>query len=117
LPPAPACGSYRQPLHRRYSGSRLRDKLPRAYQAGDLAGALLAFAATNQRAVNAQVAVDAQTAHILCNVADAPREGDFHAPAVHRADGYVIAVGTGGHSPGLARILRDRIAAWLADGG
>ncbi|MCL4860526.1 MAG: bifunctional precorrin-2 dehydrogenase/sirohydrochlorin ferrochelatase [Caldilineaceae bacterium] len=91
--------------------------LPRAYQPGDLAGALLAFAATNQRAVNAQVAHDARAARILCNVADAPCEGDFHAPAVHRAEGYTIAVGTGGRSPGLARTLRDRIAAWLADGG
>ena len=91
--------------------------LPRAYQAGDLAGALLAFAATNQRAVNAQGTYHPRAARILCNVADAPREGDFHAPAVHRAEGYTIAVGTGGRSPGLARALRDRIAEWLADAG
>lgn len=88
--------------------------LPRPYQTGDLAGALLAFAATNERAVNAQVALDARAAHILCNVADAPDEGDFHVPAVHRQGDLTIAVGTGGRSPTRARRVRDLIAEWLA---
>lgn len=88
--------------------------LPRPYQTGDLDGALLAFAATNQRTVNAQVAADARDARILCNVADAPDEGDFHVPAIHRQDGLIIAVGTGGHSPTRARHVRDLIAKWLA---
>jgi cobalt-precorrin 5A hydrolase/precorrin-3B C17-methyltransferase len=86
----------------------------RAYQSGDLDGAELVFAATNDRAVNAQVARDAHVARILCNVADAPDEGDFHVPAVLRQDDLTIAVGTGGRSPSRARRLRDRIAAWLA---
>jgi cobalt-precorrin 5A hydrolase/precorrin-3B C17-methyltransferase len=87
---------------------------PRPYQTGDLDGALLAFAATNQRTVNAQVAADARDARILCNVADAPGEGDFHVPAIHRQDDLVIAVGTGGRSPTRARRVRDLIARWLA---
>lgn len=86
----------------------------RAYQSGDLHGAGLAFAATNIRAVNAQVAQEARQARILCNVTDAPDEGDFHVPAVHRQADLTIAVGTGGSSPSRARNLRDRIAAWLA---
>jgi cobalt-precorrin 5A hydrolase/precorrin-3B C17-methyltransferase len=88
--------------------------LPRSYQTGDLDGALLAFAATNERTVNAQVALDARNARILCNVADAPHEGDFHVPAVHRQDDLIIAVGTGGRSPTHARRVRDLIAEWLA---
>lgn len=88
--------------------------LPRPYQTGDLDGALLAFAATNQRPVNAQVALDARNARILCNVADAPDEGDFHVPAIHRQGDLTIAVGTGGHSPTHARRVRDLIAEWLA---
>ena len=87
---------------------------PRAYQAGDLEGARLAFAATNVRAVNAQVAAEAARQHILCNVADDPAAGDFHVPAVHRADGMVIAVGSSGQSPRRATSLRNRIAQWLA---
>jgi siroheme synthase-like protein len=86
----------------------------RPYQAGDLAGARLAFAATNIRTVNAQVADEAARLHILCNVADDPAAGDFHVPAVHRADGMVIAVSSSGQAPRRATTLRNRIAAWLA---
>jgi len=88
----------------------------RAYQPGDLAGARLVFAATDQRAVNAQVADDAAALGLLCNVADDPRAGDFHLPAVHRAPGLLVAVSTAGASPARAKRLRDQIAAWLAGG-
>jgi cobalt-precorrin 5A hydrolase/precorrin-3B C17-methyltransferase len=88
--------------------------LTRPYQPGDLQGAYLAFAATDQRAVNAQVAQDAHALGTLCNVADAPDEGDFHVPAVHRQSELTIAVGTGGSSPTRARQVRDQIANLLA---
>jgi siroheme synthase-like protein len=88
----------------------------RTYQAGDLDGARLAFAATNVRSVNAQVADEAARLHILCNVADDPTSGDFHVPAVHRADGMVIAISSSGQSPRRATSLRNRIAQWLAEG-
>jgi cobalt-precorrin 5A hydrolase/precorrin-3B C17-methyltransferase len=86
----------------------------RPYQAGDLAGARLVFAATDQRAVNAQVAADAAALGLLCNVADDPRAGDFHLPAVHRQPGLLVAISTAGASPARAKRLRDQIAAWLA---
>jgi len=87
---------------------------PRAYASGDLVGARLAFAATNVRAVNAQVATEAAAQHILCNVADDPTAGDFHAPATHRTDdGMVIAISSSGQSPRRATSLRNRIAQWL----
>jgi cobalt-precorrin 5A hydrolase/precorrin-3B C17-methyltransferase len=87
----------------------------RAYQPGDLAGARLVFAATDQRAVNAQVADAAAALGILCNVADNPRGGDFHLPAVHRGPGLLVAVSTAGTNPARAKRLRDQIAAWLLD--
>jgi cobalt-precorrin 5A hydrolase/precorrin-3B C17-methyltransferase len=86
----------------------------RHYREGDLDGARLAFAATNVRAVNAQVAYDAADLHILCNVADDPAAGDFHVPAVHRTGDMVIAVSSSGQSPRRATSLRNRIAKWLA---
>ena len=87
----------------------------RAYATGDLVGARLAFAATDVRAVNAQVATEAAAQHILCNVADDPTAGDFHAPATHRTDdGMVIAISSSGQSPRRATSLRNRIAQWLA---
>lgn len=101
----------------------------RPYTPGDLLGARLVFAATNVRAVNRAVAQEARAQGILCNVVDAPAEGSFHVPAVYRTDQanhaahdetndkayeeLVIAVGTGGKSPGRAVQIRDRIAAWL----
>jgi cobalt-precorrin 5A hydrolase/precorrin-3B C17-methyltransferase len=88
--------------------------LARPYAPGDLQGALLAFAATDQRPVNAQVAADARALRILCNVADAPNEGDFHLPAVYRQAELTVAVGTGGASPTRAKTLRDQIATFLA---
>lgn len=87
----------------------------RPYRPEDLEGAVLAFAATNQREVNAQVAADAEARGILCNVADAPDEGDFHLPAVYRGDRLLLTVSSGGESPGRSRRLRDRIAAWLKE--
>lgn len=89
--------------------------LARAYQPGDLAEAFLVFAATNLRVINAQVAADAAHLTRLCNVADAPAEGAFHVPAVHRQAGLVIAVGSGGQSPRRTKQVRDQIAKWLAD--
>lgn len=87
----------------------------RPYAPGDLAGALLVFAATNQREVNARIARDAMLHGALCNVADNPAEGDFHLPAVLRTDEMTIAVSSGGVAPGRAAALRNAIAAWLRD--
>jgi cobalt-precorrin 5A hydrolase/precorrin-3B C17-methyltransferase len=86
----------------------------RAYYAGDLAGAWLAFAATDSRTVNAAVAREAAARGILCNVADAPSEGTFHVPAVARQEEFVIAVGSSGTAPRRAAQLRDALAGWLA---
>jgi cobalt-precorrin 5A hydrolase/precorrin-3B C17-methyltransferase len=86
----------------------------RGYDSGDMAGARLVFAATDRRPVNALVARDAAAAGILCNVADAPAEGSFHLPALHRAAGMTVAVSSGGVAPGRAVALRDAIAHWLA---
>jgi cobalt-precorrin 5A hydrolase/precorrin-3B C17-methyltransferase len=72
------------------------------------------FAATNQRALNAQIAIDAAALGLLCNVADAPAEGSFHLPAVYRGDGVTIAVSTDGANPARAVAVRDAIAAWLS---
>jgi len=86
----------------------------RPYQPGDVSGARLVFAATDQRAVNAQVADDAAVLGLLCNVADDPRAGDFHLPAVYREPGLLVAVSTAGVSPARAKRLRDQIASWLS---
>jgi len=88
--------------------------VPRSYQTGDLADAFLAFAATNMRAVNAQIAYDALHMGLLCNVADAPAEGNFHVPALYRQADFVVAVGSQqGKNPKRIQALRDQIASFL----
>jgi precorrin-2 dehydrogenase/sirohydrochlorin ferrochelatase len=82
--------------------------IERAYQTADIADATLVVAATNARAVNAQVAADARAAGRLVNVADAPGEGDWVTVAVHRAGQLVIGVSAGGVPSAAARI-RDAI--------
>jgi cobalt-precorrin 5A hydrolase/precorrin-3B C17-methyltransferase len=46
-------------------------------------------------------------------VADAPAEGSFHLPAIHRSAGLVIAVSSEGTSPARSRQVRDRIVELL----
>src|SRR5512138_1824093 len=51
--------------------------LVRAFAPGDLAGAFLAYAATDQQAVNRAVADEASRAGILVEVCTEPDRGDF----------------------------------------
>ena len=81
----------------------------RPYRPGDLAGAALAFAATDRREVNAAVAREAKENGIPVNVADRRAEGDFALPSVLRRGGLQVAVSTGGASPTLARKVRDAL--------
>ncbi|HWR39033.1 MAG TPA: bifunctional precorrin-2 dehydrogenase/sirohydrochlorin ferrochelatase [Patescibacteria group bacterium] len=81
----------------------------RGYTAGDLAGCFMAVCATDDRNVNRQAAAEATSAGVLVNVADAPELSDFTVPArVVRGD-LLLTVSTGGHSPALARRLREEL--------
>jgi len=82
-----------------------------AYRPGVLAGAVLVLACTDDAALNARIAADARAAGALANAADQPEACDFFAPAVLRDGDVVVAVGTGGAAPALAKHLRDRLAA------
>jgi len=90
--------------------------LLRAYETGDVAGARLVYAATDDRAINAAVANESHKIGALVNVADRPEEGNFHVPAVYRDEEYVIAVNCVEPAPRKAVGLRDRIAEMLKNG-
>ncbi|MBM3728736.1 MAG: bifunctional precorrin-2 dehydrogenase/sirohydrochlorin ferrochelatase [Acidobacteria bacterium] len=87
--------------------------VPRAFEPGDVAGVVLAFAATDQRSVNQAVAAAARARGIPVNVADAAAECDFHVPARFEHEGIQVALSTGGESPRLARRLREEISRAL----
>jgi precorrin-2 dehydrogenase/sirohydrochlorin ferrochelatase len=97
-------------LHELADAGRI-DWLNRRFEHGDLADALLVFAATDNAAVNAAVAQDAAAAGKLVNVADAPELCGFQAPAVVRRGDLSIAVSTNGKSPALAARIRKALAA------
>ena len=78
----------------------------RAYHGGDLKGAALAIAATDDQEVNVRVAEAARGLGIAVNVADDPGRSSFLVPATLRRGELVMAVFTGGKSPALARELR-----------
>ena len=83
----------------------------RTFEAGDLDGALLVFAATNSREVNAAVARAGREVHALVNVADDPLAGDFHTAAAARQGDLLLAVSTGGVSPAVAALVRRKLLA------
>ncbi len=85
--------------------------LAREFASGDLAGAFLAFAATDSPDVNRAVAQEARSRAILADVADAAELGTFTLPAVVNRGDLQIAISTGGRSPALARVIRCHLEA------
>jgi precorrin-2 dehydrogenase / sirohydrochlorin ferrochelatase len=87
----------------------------RGYREGDLAGADLAFVATDAGEVNAAVAREARERQIWVNAADDPARCTFILPALVRRGDLTVAVATGGSSPALARAIREELEAYLTD--
>ena len=82
----------------------------RDYQPGDLKGAFIAIAATDDNKVNRLIANEANERNVLLNVVDVTHLCTFIAPSVaHRGD-VTIATSTGGTSPALARKFREELS-------
>jgi uroporphyrin-III C-methyltransferase / precorrin-2 dehydrogenase / sirohydrochlorin ferrochelatase len=87
----------------------------RDFQADDLDGAWYVLAATDDEAVNAAVAAEADRRRIFCVRADAGREGSAVTPASFDNDGLTIGVLAGGEHRRSAAI-RTAIAEALQRG-
>jgi uroporphyrin-III C-methyltransferase/precorrin-2 dehydrogenase/sirohydrochlorin ferrochelatase len=87
--------------------------VPRGFDAADVDGRWLVVAATNDRAVNAAVAAAANASRIPCNVVDDRELSSFIMPAIIDRSPVQIAVSTGGTSPVLARLIRERLETLL----
>ena len=87
--------------------------LRRPYVPGDLHGAFLAFAATDDRALNGHVVAEARESGALANSVNDPESADFIVPATIRRGDLTIAISTGGRSPGFAAQLRQDLESWL----
>ena len=78
----------------------------REYREGDLEGAFVVVAATDDREANRGIAADARKHNCLVNAVDDAGCSDFIVPAAVNRGPLTIAVSTGGRSPALARKLR-----------
>jgi precorrin-2 dehydrogenase/sirohydrochlorin ferrochelatase len=85
------------------------------YQAGDLKGALIVIAATDDHGINLEVVKEAKRTGVLVNVVDGPDNSDFIVPSCLRRGNVTIAVSTAGRSPALARKIRARLEKDLGD--
>jgi precorrin-2 dehydrogenase/sirohydrochlorin ferrochelatase len=82
----------------------------RGYATGDLDGALIAIAATNDTDLNIRVFEDAEARSMLVNVVDVPPLCNFILPAIVRNGPLAIAISTAGASPALAKRMKREIA-------
>src|SRR5438093_6340662 len=85
--------------------------LRRTWYATDFAGAFLVIAHDPDPAVRARIATAAREAGALVNVVDDIPRCDWAAPAVVRRGELLLAIGTGGASPALAKKIRSRLEA------
>jgi len=87
----------------------------REYREGDVEGYEVVMVATDDGAVNAEVAAEGKRRRVWVNAADDPKNCDFILPAVIRKGSITVAASTGGASPALARRLREELEAYLTD--
>jgi len=90
--------------------------IARAYREADLDGGYeFVMVATDDGAINAEVAAAAKRRGIWVNAADDPTNCDFILPAVVRKGKITLAASTAGTSPALARRLREELEDYLTE--
>jgi len=94
-------------LQRLVADSTVADHRARRYEDGDLDGAVLVVAATDDAAVNRRVRDAARAAGAEVNVADDPAGSTAVIPALMRSGDLAIAITTGGASPVVSRRIRE----------
>jgi len=90
--------------------------LTRSWTPADLDGAVIAYAATGDKGLNAPIAAAARAKDILVNVVDEPGPSTFITPAIVDRDPMVVAIGSEGASPVLAREIKTHLEAYLPAG-
>jgi precorrin-2 dehydrogenase/sirohydrochlorin ferrochelatase len=80
-----------------------------AWRPEDLDGAFVCVASSEDPTERDAIAGAARERGVLVNVMDDVPNCDFAAPAIVRRGDFVVAIGTGGRSPALARKVREDI--------
>jgi precorrin-2 dehydrogenase/sirohydrochlorin ferrochelatase len=89
-------------------GDRI-ELIVREYERGDLKGAAVVIASTDERAVNQAIYEEALDEGIPVNVVDDPPHCTFIAPSIVRRGDLMIAISTGGTNPAMAVRIRERL--------
>ena len=105
-------------LHRELEQQAARGELTHiaaAFSPAQLAHAAAVVAATDDRTLNAAVAAAARERGVPVNVVDDAELSTFIFPAIIDRSPIVVAVSSAGHSPVLARRVREQIEALLPE--
>jgi precorrin-2 dehydrogenase/sirohydrochlorin ferrochelatase len=87
----------------------------RDYEAGDLDGALIGIAATDDTDLNIRVFEEAEARSMLVNVVDVPPLCNFILPAIVRTGPLAVAISTAGASPALAKRMKREIGEMFGE--
>jgi precorrin-2 dehydrogenase/sirohydrochlorin ferrochelatase len=88
---------------------------PRPYRRGEVASYRIAITATDDPAVNRQVARDGDASNVFVNSADDPSNCAFILPSVVTRGDLQISVSTNGRSPAMARWARRHLEELFTD--
>ncbi|MFA6810945.1 MAG: bifunctional precorrin-2 dehydrogenase/sirohydrochlorin ferrochelatase [Desulfoplanes sp.] len=81
----------------------------RPFAMQDLDNVDLAFVCTSNRALNQKIATECTQRRILCNITDAPNEGDVILPSLVERGDLLLTLSTSGKSPALCKKIRQEL--------
>jgi precorrin-2 dehydrogenase/sirohydrochlorin ferrochelatase len=85
------------------------------FQEAQLKDVFMVIAATDDTALNQKVSAAARDRGLLVNAVDQPADCNFIVPAVLRRGELQIAVSTSGHSPALAKKIKENLEREFGD--
>jgi uroporphyrin-III C-methyltransferase/precorrin-2 dehydrogenase/sirohydrochlorin ferrochelatase len=91
------------------------EHVPADFTARDFDGVVFAIAATDRAEVNAAVAAEGARRGVFVNVVDAADLSSCLMPSIIDRSPLIVAVGTSGQAPSLARRVRAQIEALLPE--
>ncbi|MGH9023703.1 MAG: precorrin-2 dehydrogenase/sirohydrochlorin ferrochelatase family protein [Acidimicrobiia bacterium] len=101
-------------LERLGAGGRV-ELVRRDYAPGDLAGAVLGLAVTEDPELRAAAFSEAERSGVLLNALDDPSHCHFAVPAILRRGDLTVAISTAGKAPALAKRLRQDLGELLGE--
>jgi uroporphyrinogen-III synthase len=89
--------------------------LEKSYEANDIQGIQLVIVATNNETINKQIADNAHSQNLLCNVVDNPDLGNVHTVGTIRRGDLLVTVSSNGKSPSLTKYIKEELEQHFSD--